>query len=116
MGVIRRRDLLARKADDHDNIKLSDIMDEVHFVPETVSAHTALQTILKTHQQLLAVVDEFGSFAGVVTMEDIFEYILGQEIFERDDMAIDMRELARNENSLSNDPLTHQDVAENSDS
>ena len=56
-------------------------------------------------KQLLAVVDEFGSLGGVVTMEDIIESILGQEIFEKDDMAIDMRELARNENSIENDPL-----------
>jgi Mg2+/Co2+ transporter CorC len=43
----------------------------------------------------LVVVDEFGSVAGVVTMEDIMEHILGREIFEKDDVAVDMRELAR---------------------
>ncbi len=39
--------------------------------------------MLKSHQQLLAVVDEFGSLAGVVTMEDIMESILGREILKR---------------------------------
>ncbi len=109
VGVVRRRDLLTQIADDNDDVKLSDIMDEVRFVPETVTAYSALQTILKSHQQLLAVVDEYGSLAGVVTMEDIMEYILGREIFEKDDVAIDMRELARNENSVANDPLTHKE-------
>ncbi len=109
VGVVRRRDLLTQIADDNYNVKLSDIMDEVRFVPETVTAYSALQTILKSHQQLLAVVDEFGSLAGVVTMEDIMECILGREIFEKDDVAIDMRELARNENSEKNDPLTHKE-------
>ncbi len=109
VGIIRRRDLLKQKADDHDDVAISDIMDEVRFVPETVTAYSALQTILKSHQQLLAVVDEFGSLAGVVTMEDIMEYILGREIFEKDDVAIDMRELARNEHSRANDPLTHEE-------
>ena len=107
VGIARRRDLLKQKADDHDEVKLSDIMDDIHFVPDTVSAYSALQKMLKTQQQLLAVVDEFGSLAGVITMEDIIESILGQEIFEKDDMAIDMRELARNENSIENDPLAH---------
>ncbi len=111
VGIIRRRDLLKQKADDHDLVKISDIMDEVHFAPETVTAYTALQIVLKTHQQLLVVVDEFGSLAGVVSMEDIMEYILGREIFEKDDVAIDMRELARNEHSKSNDPLTHEESA-----
>lgn len=110
VGIIRRRDLLKQKADDNDDVRISDIMDEVRFVPETVTGYSALQTILKSHQQLLAVVDEFGSLAGVVTMEDIMEYILGREIFEKDDVAIDMRELARNEHSKSNDPLTHEDA------
>jgi CBS domain containing-hemolysin-like protein len=44
---------------------------------------------------MLVVVDEFGSTSGVVTMEDVIEHLLGREIFEKDDMAVDMRELAR---------------------
>ena len=71
------------------------VMHEVHFIPETVTVANALQVFLKTHQQLLVVVDEFGATAGVVTMEDVIERLLGREIFEKDDMAVDMRELAR---------------------
>jgi CBS domain containing-hemolysin-like protein len=55
----------------------------------------ALQEFLKTHQQLFVVVDEFGSTAGVLTIEDVMEHIIGREIFEKDDVAVDMRELAR---------------------
>jgi len=44
---------------------------------------------------LLVVVDEFGATAGVVTMEDVIEHLLGREIFDKDDVAVDMRELAR---------------------
>jgi CBS domain containing-hemolysin-like protein len=55
----------------------------------------ALQLSLKTHNKLLVVVDEFGATAGVVTMEDVIEHLLGREIFEKDDVAVDMRELAR---------------------
>ena len=43
-------------------------------------------------------VDEYGSVAGVLAMEDIIESILGQEIFEPDDIAVDMRELAKRRN------------------
>ena len=38
---------------------------------------------------------EFASLTGVITLEDIFEHLLGSEIFETDDIAVDMRELAR---------------------
>jgi len=94
-GIVRRRDLLKAKAADHDTESVEKLMQEIHFIPETVTAANALQVFLKTHQQLLLVVDEFGLTAGVVTMEDVMEQLLGREIFEKDDVAVDMRELAR---------------------
>ncbi|RME68883.1 MAG: HlyC/CorC family transporter [Verrucomicrobia bacterium] len=95
VGLVRRRDLLKAMANDEMNRTVESLMQEVHFIPETVSGAAALQMFLKTHTQLLVVVDEFGSVAGVVTMEDVIEHILGREIFEKDDVAVDMRELAR---------------------
>ena len=95
VGLVRRRDLLKAKANDLDIDLVEKIMHEVHFIPETVTAGNALQVFLKTHQQILVVVDEFGATAGVVSMEDVMEHLLGREIFEKDDVAVDMRELAR---------------------
>ncbi len=95
VGLVRRRDLLKAKANDQDSATVGDLMMPVVFAPENGTADLALQTFLKKQQQLAVVVDEFGSFVGVVTMEDIFEHLLGREIFEKDDMAVDMRELAR---------------------
>ncbi len=95
VGLVRRRDLLQTMAHGDEERLVRDLRQEVHFIPETVTAAAALQIFLKTHQQLAVVVDEFGSVAGVVTMEDIMEHIIGREIFEKDDLAIDMRELAR---------------------
>ena len=70
-------------------------MQEANFIPETATVGNALQLSLKTHSKLLVVVDEFGATAGVVTMEDVIEHLLGREIFDKDDIAVDMRELAR---------------------
>jgi CBS domain containing-hemolysin-like protein len=95
VGLARRRDLLKAKANDQDLAPVESLVHEIHFIPETVTVANALQTFLKTHQQLLIVVDEFGATAGVVTMEDVMEQLLGREIFEKDDVAVDMRELAR---------------------
>jgi CBS domain containing-hemolysin-like protein len=94
-GLARRRDLLKAKANDQDLALVESVMHEIHFIPQTVTVANALQVFLKTQQQLLVVVDEFGSTAGVVTMEDVMEQLLGREIFEKDDVAVDMRELAR---------------------
>lgn len=95
VGMVRRRDLLNAKAHDRDLETVEKVMQEIHFIPETVTAGNALQVFLRTHQQLLVVVDEFGSTAGVIAMEDVIEHLLGREIFEKDDPAVDMRELAR---------------------
>jgi CBS domain containing-hemolysin-like protein len=95
VGLARRRDLLNAKANDQHTAVVETLMQEIHFIPETITVGNALQTFLKKHQKLLVVVDEFGSTAGVVTMEDVIEHLLGREIFEKDDPAIDMRELAR---------------------
>jgi Hemolysins and related proteins containing CBS domains len=97
VGIVRRRDLLNAKAADaaSDREPVAKFVQPAHFIPETVTAAEALRLCLEQHQRLLVVVDEFGSTAGVLSFEDIMETLLGSEIFERDDVAIDMRELAR---------------------
>lgn len=96
IGVVRRRDILSAKADGHDKLQIHALMDRnIPFIPETATASKALQTFLKKQQQLGVVVDEFGSMVGVLSMEDVIECVLGQEIFEKDDLAVDMREFAR---------------------
>ena len=94
-GIVRRRDILSAKAEDRDNLRISELAGEAIFVPDTATADDALQTFLRNRQQLAIAVDEFGSMSGVITMEDVIEHIIGQEIFEDDDPAVDMRELAR---------------------
>jgi len=95
VGVVRRRDLLTAYAEDRDHQTVAELMGEALFVPETASAASALAQFRQRHQQLAVVVDEYGSTAGVVTMEDIIEHLLGWEIYEDTDLAVDMRELAR---------------------
>jgi CBS domain containing-hemolysin-like protein len=70
-------------------------MGKPHILPENASLSEALHGLIRGHQQLSVVVDEFGAFSGVVTLEDIFESLIGMEIYEKDDPHPDMRELAR---------------------
>jgi CBS domain containing-hemolysin-like protein len=105
VGVVRRRDLLKALAKDNHSLTAGSLMEDVIFLPENVSATDALQKLLSSHQQLAIAVDEYGSVSGVITLEDIVEHILGQEIFEKDDLAVDMRELARKK-QLSRQKLT----------
>ena len=94
-GIVRRRDLHNAMVEEKPDEILNNLSQEAVFVPENASADKALRLLLSEHCQLSIVVDEFGSVAGVLAMEDIIETIIGQEIFEHDDMAVDMRELAK---------------------
>lgn len=95
VGIVRRRDILMAKATGDDTSTIAGLAQEALFIPDNVTAEDALETFLKTHQQLAVTVDEFGTMSGVLSIEDVIEQIIGQEIFEDDDLAVDMRELAR---------------------
>lgn len=99
VGIVRRRDILTAVAGDRGGAKISEFMQQPIFVPENGSALSVMRQLIKRHQQMGIVVDEFASLTGVVTLEDIFEHLLGSEIFEADDVAVDMRELARKRKS-----------------
>lgn len=94
VGIVRRRDLLLAKAKDEDSRKVGEFVKDAVFVPENGSSLSVLRQLIKKHQHLGIVVDEYGSLTGVVSLEDIFEHLLGSEIFEADDIAVDMRDLA----------------------
>jgi CBS domain containing-hemolysin-like protein len=94
-GMVRRRDLHNAVVKNNGEKRLYELAKEAVFMPENASADKALRLLLSEHCQLSIVVDEFGSVVGVLALEDIIESILGQEIFEHDDPAVDMRELAK---------------------
>ena len=58
---------------------------------------------LERRQHLFVVIDEYGGLAGVLTLEDVLETILGKEIVDESDQVADMRELAhrRRQQTLS---------------
>lgn len=93
-GIVRRRDILHAIANNQGGRTISEFQQKTEFIPDSGTLDKALANLVKSHQQLGVVVDEFGGFAGVVTIEDIIEHIIGMEIYERDDMAVDMRSLA----------------------
>ena len=63
-------------------------------VPETVPLIQIFERLLKQRQQAVLVVDEHGGGAGIVTMEDLIETLLGIEIMDETDTVADMWALA----------------------
>jgi CBS domain containing-hemolysin-like protein len=80
--------------------KVAEFMQEPVIVPEVGHLSAAMELLVAKHQQLALVVDEFGGFAGVVTLEDLFEFFIGREFYETDDVAVDMQELAKRQSRL----------------
>lgn len=95
LGVARRKDFLHALAEGNTDQRIREVMKPLVIVPEVGNLSKTLELLLSEHQQLAIVVDEFGGFAGVVTLEDIFEFLIGREFYEYDDVAVDMQELAR---------------------
>ena len=95
VGIVRRRDLLSAKAKDQDVMKIRALAQKPIFIKEKAVAAEALELFLKHRQQLAIVINDNKETVGVLSMEDVIEHIIGEEIFEDDDPAIDMRELAR---------------------
>lgn len=84
IGIIHSKDLL--KALIENKFKsLREIMRPVHFIPESMKINELLRDFQKHHYQMAVVTNEFGSTAGLVTMEDIIEELVGEIQDEHDD-------------------------------
>jgi putative hemolysin len=77
-GVIYVRDLLLAWADGRENESIKSLLRPAYFVPETKSAAELLKILQSNHFQIAIVVDEYGGVAGLVTVEDILEEIVGE--------------------------------------
>jgi len=77
-GIIYVRDLLQAWADGKESEPIDDMMRDAYFVPETKTASELLKSMQTNHVQIAIVIDEYGGVAGIVTIEDIIEEIVGE--------------------------------------
>lgn len=75
--------------------RLEELVDPIHAVPETTRLGKLLDTFIHRGDQIFLVVDEYGGTAGIVTLEDVVETLLGVEIVDEYDAVDNLRRLAR---------------------
>lgn len=95
LGLAHIRELLAGLAKGKGHKELREFAEDVSFVPDTVRANVLLSDFQKNREHLSIVVDEHGGMAGVITLEDILEQLVG-EIVDEHDSDVDLRVKARN--------------------
>jgi CBS domain containing-hemolysin-like protein len=88
-GVVIAKDLLAYADDAHRGLPIDPIIRPAYFVPESMKVSQLLKEFKKRMQKIALVVDEHGGVAGLVTMEDLVEEIVGeiQDEFDQDEEA-----------------------------
>lgn len=77
-GIIYVRDLLQSCSADKTGSPVAPLIRPVYFVPETKPVARLLEEMQKAHAYLAIVIDEYGGVAGLVTVEDILEEIVGE--------------------------------------
>ena len=113
-GILLAREYLFALREDPD-CKLTELVQKVKFVPDTLPANRLFRDMRESKVHMAIVVDEYGQTAGLVTMEDLLEEIVGNIYDETDEPEIpDITEVAPNQwNIVGTTPI--EDVEETVD-
>ncbi len=85
-GIVYIKDILLSTK--NKSVKVKNLVKEAYYIPETKQLNELFEDLRKNRKQIAIVVDEYGGTAGIVTMEDILEEIVGQ-IYDEYDLVED---------------------------
>ena len=94
-GYVLKSDVLLRAARDEDDLPLSALVRKLLVVDERVHLRPLFERLITESEHVALVADEYGGTAGLVTMEDVVETLLGLEITDEVDATTDLQVLAR---------------------
>lgn len=96
-GYVLKYDILERLASDEFDHTIKELTREMTVIHEHYTIPSVLEILMGNREHIALVVDEYGGMAGIVTLEDILETLLGLEIQDESDSEVDMQQLARNQ-------------------
>ncbi|MGR5305382.1 CNNM domain-containing protein [Vibrio mediterranei] len=94
LGFVHRLELFKLQQQGCGEKQLGSVMRPIHVLFNTIMLPKAFEQMMAARLQIAMIVDEYGTIQGIITLEDIFEHLLGQEIVDEADKTTDMQELA----------------------
>lgn len=94
LGFVHRLELFKLQQQGSGEKQLGSVMRPIHVLFNTIMLPKAFEQMMAARLQIAMIVDEYGTIQGIITLEDIFEHLLGQEIVDEADKTTDMQELA----------------------
>ena len=95
IGYVLRQEVLEKMAEDKFSTRLNDILRPIMIFNEDDSVADIWEKMLAKKEHISVILDEYGSVRGIVTLEDVIETMLGQEIVDERDEIVDMQEYAK---------------------
>lgn len=111
-GMVIRVELFEAERAGQGEQPIASLAQPVVRVPEELPVYRLLDRFIREQAHLFLVEDEFGQTAGIVTLEDAIETLLGREIIDESDAVADMQELARAKNRKRLDGVKAQQEKE----
>ena len=105
-GVVLKDEVLKKLADDEHHLTLRDLRRDVATIQEKQSVTDLFKLLTERKEHIAIALEEYGGTAGLVTMEDVIETLLGMEIVDEMDTVQDMREYAREQSQVRIDEST----------
>ena len=95
IGYVLRQTVLEKMAEDKFSATIRDISRPILSFPEDEPVGNIWESLLAKKEHISVIIDEYGTFRGIVTLEDVIETMLGQEIVDETDEVVDMQEYAK---------------------
>jgi len=93
-GIVHRYKIVQAQSQGQGQLALKAIASDIYAIPETKCVADTLDEFIKRRKHIFLVVDEHGGTAGIITLEDAIETLLGVEIVDEFDTVEDMRQWA----------------------
>ena len=104
IGILMVKDLMIEAyKKGFDNIKISDLVQEAYFVPETKNVNELFNEMQLEKKHIAILIDEYGGFSGIVTLEDLIEEVMGNIDDEFDDEDLSIHQISKNKYLVNGD-------------